>query len=70
MALSANEKKWQAESDAYTLAQYQEIMEDKARRTAAIKAAKAKADDLTKRATAMQSAAGMKPTKSTAKRKK
>ena len=48
--MSAQEKKWQAESDAETMVRYQEIMQDKNRRTAAIKAAKTRAAELTKRA--------------------
>lgn len=58
--MTADEKRWRAESDANTLAQYQEIMQDKNRRTAAIKAARQKADELSKRAKAMQYAAGGK----------
>ena len=58
--ISANERRWQAESDAETMARYQEIMEDKARRTAAVKAATKRADELTKRANAMKLAAGGK----------
>lgn len=55
--ISANEKKWQAEEDAYTMARYEEIMADSARRSAAIKAAKEKASDLNKRASAMNKVA-------------
>jgi hypothetical protein len=40
---------WQAENDAYTLAQYQEIISDKKRLNAATKAAQKQANDLTKR---------------------
>ena len=58
--LSVQEKKWQAESDAETMARYQEIMADKNRRNAAMKAAKTRAAELTKRAQAMQFAAGGK----------
>lgn len=54
---SSEELKWQAESDAQTMASYQEIMEDKARMNRAIKVAKSKAADLTKRASAMQNVA-------------
>lgn len=56
--LSADEKRWRAESDADTMARYQEIMEDSTRKAAAIKAAKERAADLNKRAQAMQRAAG------------
>lgn len=58
--MTADEKKWRAESDAETMARYQEIMQDKTRRAAAIKAAKTKATELSKRAQAMQYAAGGK----------
>jgi hypothetical protein len=51
------EQKWQAESDAETMARYQEILSDKARMNRAVKAAKEKATDLSKRANAMKSAA-------------
>lgn len=61
-----DEQRWQAESDASTMATYQEIISDKARMNRAIKVAKSKAQDLTKRATAMQNVAR---TKSTSKRK-
>jgi len=49
---------WQAESDAETMARYEEIMGDASRRRAAINAAKAKASDLNKRASAMSKVAG------------
>lgn len=51
------ELKWQAESDASTMATYQEIMNDKARMRRAINVAKSRAADLSKRASAMQSVA-------------
>jgi hypothetical protein len=51
------ELKWQAESDASTMATYQEIMNDKARMRRAINVAKTRAADLSKRASAMQSVA-------------
>lgn len=59
-ARSSEELRWQAESDAQTMASYQEIMEDKARMSRAIKVAKSKAADLTKRASAMQNVAKTK----------
>lgn len=68
--ISSNEKKWQAEEDAYTMARYEEIMSDSARRNAAIKAAKEKADDLNKRANAMNKVAGNKPKTTSSKSKK
>ena len=57
---SFDEKQWQAESDASTMAQYQEIFSDKARMDRAIKVAKRQAKDLEKRASAMQSVARTK----------
>lgn len=67
--ISSNEKKWQAEEDAYTMARYEEIISDSARRNAAIKAAKEKADDLNKRASAMNKVASNK-SKTTSSRSK
>lgn len=61
MMSKSDNLKWQAESDASTLAAYQEIINDKARMNRAIKVAKTKAADLTKRANAMQSVARTKP---------
>lgn len=60
---SSNEERWQAESDASTMATYQEIMNDKARMNRAIKVAKSKAADLSKRATVMQNVARTKTTR-------
>lgn len=57
MTSKSQEQKWQAESDADTMARYQEIISDKARMSRAVKAAKERATDLTKRANAMKSAA-------------
>lgn len=59
---TSDEMKWQAESDASTMATYQEIMNDKARMNRAIKVAKAKAADLSKRASALQNVARTKAT--------
>ena len=47
------DKKWQADYDAETMARYEEIMSDAKRKAAAIKAAKEKASDLNKRADIM-----------------
>lgn len=58
------ELQWQAEDDASTMARYQEIMGDKARMNRAIKVAKSKAADLTKRASVMQNVAKTKTTSS------
>lgn len=57
-----DELRWQAEDDANTMANYQEIMRDKARMNRAIKVAKSRAADLTKRASTMQSVAKTKVT--------
>lgn len=63
---SSEELRLQAESDAQTMATYQEIMGDKARMNRAIKVARSQAADLTKRANALQNVA---KTKSSSKRK-
>ncbi len=55
-----NDKKWQAESDAFTMAKYQEIVADKARMNRAIKAAQKQAADLNKKANAMNNVAKRK----------
>lgn len=60
--LSKQDLQWQAESDASTMARYQEIMSDKARMNRAIKEANKQAQDLTKRASAMKSAANIRKT--------
>lgn len=65
-SISRDEQRWQAESDASTMATYQEIMNDRARMNRAIKVAKSKAADLSKRASAMQNVA---KTKATGRRK-
>lgn len=57
MISKKQEQQWQAESDARTMAQYQEIMQDKARMNRAVKEAEKQARDLNKRASVMQSAA-------------
>ena len=56
------EQQWQAEDDARTMARYQEILSDKARMGRAIKEANKQAQDLTKRASVMKSAANVKTT--------
>ncbi len=65
--MTTEEKRWRAESDAETMARYQEIMGDAQRRNAAIKAAREKAVDLAKRAEAMKQAGS--PAAKTAKKK-
>lgn len=61
--MNAEQLRWQAESDADTMARYEEIMGDAARKRRAIYAAKAKATDLNKRASAMNRVAGTGKTK-------
>lgn len=58
--MSKQDQQWQAESDAHTMAQYQEIMSDRARMNRAIKVAQKQAQDLTRRANAMQTVARTK----------
>lgn len=60
MTTKADELRWQAESDARTMAQYQEILSDKARMQRAMKEAKKQANDLEKRTAAMKAAASTK----------
>lgn len=62
MASKVNKQdlQWQAESDASTMARYQEIMNDKARMNRAIKVAQQQAKDLTQRANAMKNVANTK----------
>lgn len=58
--LSIDEKRWQAEEDARTMARYQEIMSDSKRKSAAVAQAKLEAANLQKRANAMKLASGGK----------
>ena len=58
--MTKEDLKWQAESDASTMARYQEIISDKARMNRAIKVAQKQASDLKKRASAMQNVAKLK----------
>lgn len=59
-SMTADEKRWRAESDADTMARYEEIMADASRRKAAVSMAKKRADELTKRANAMNRVAKTK----------
>lgn len=62
MAISKKqEQQWQAEDDARTMANYQEILGDKARMNRAIRVAQQQAKDLSKRANAMQTVAKTRP---------
>ena len=68
--MTKQDQQWQAESDARTMAQYQEILSDKARMSRAIKEANKQANELSKRANAMQSAAKMRTPARTSGRKR
>ena len=68
--MTKQDLQWQAESDASTMARYQEILSDKARMNRAIKEASRQAQDLNKRANAMRTAAAVKPTSSKARKGK
>ena len=59
-SMTADEKRWRADSDADTMARYEEIMADASRRKAAMSMAKKRADELTKRANAMNRVAKTK----------
>ena len=61
---NSDDLRWQAENDARTMAQYQEILQDKARMNRAIKEANKQAADLQKITNAMKAAAGTKSSKS------
>lgn len=58
--MSADEKRWRAESDADAMARVEEIMSDSSRRSAAIKVARQRAADLNKRASVMSRVASGK----------
>ena len=51
-ALKKQEQQWQAEEDARIMARYQEIVNDSARKSRAVKEANKQAADLLKRANA------------------
>ena len=68
--MTKDEQQWQAESDARTMADYQEIISDKARMSRAIKEANKQASNLSKRAGIMKSAAKIRKTGGSIRRKK
>lgn len=68
--LSKQDLQWQAQDDAHTMARYQEIMQDKARASRAIKQANKEAQDMMKRANVMKSAANIKAAGGKISRKK
>lgn len=55
--MKQRELQWLAEEDARIMAQYQDILNDKARMSRAVKVAKKQANDLQKRANAMKKVA-------------
>ena len=62
--MDKKELEWQAESDAETIARYNEIINDKPRLDRAMKKAKEKIDNLQERATALsKSLTGLKKRK-------
>jgi len=63
IAMTAQDRKWEAESDARTLMDSQVISSDKKRLTAAVKAAKRMAAEKDKEAKAMKGIAKRKPKK-------
>jgi len=65
--MTKQDLQWQAESDARTMASYQEILGDKARMNRAIKEAEKQARDLNKRASAMQNAAKVRTSTGTSR---
>jgi hypothetical protein len=70
MPVSKSERqKWQAEEDASTMANYQEIIGDKARMNRAIKVANERAKDLQKRASAMQNVAKARPARTSGRKR-
>ena len=56
--MSADEKRWRAESDADAMARVEEIMADAQRKKMAVAVARQRAEDLTKRANVMTRVAG------------
>ena len=59
--MNSEQLRWQAESDADTMARYEEIMSSSSRRNAAIKVAREQAANLNKRASVMSRIASSKP---------
>lgn len=68
--LSAKEKQWRAEDDAYTLARYSEILSDKNRLDMAKKQATKRANELQKQASNLKKVVAKKPTKKKTTNKK
>lgn len=70
MTKKEEQQKYQAQDDAYTMARYHEIMQDKKRVARAVKVAKEQASNMQKQANAMQSVAKTKTTKNTSSKTK
>lgn len=68
--INKDQQRWEAENDARVMAQYQEIISDKNRMNRAIKEANRQAADLTRRASAMKSAANVRKSGGSISRRK
>lgn len=68
--INKDQQRWEAENDARVMAQYQEIISDKNRMNRAIKEANRQAADLTRRASAMKSAANVRKSGGSVSRRK
>lgn len=69
MANLKTDLQWQAESDAATMARYQEILQDKARMNRAIKEANKQAQQLTRQAASMKNVASTRAPRTQGKRR-
>ena len=69
MISKKEQQKYQAQEDAYTMARYQEILQDKGRVARAVKVAKQQATNMQQQATAMQRVANTKTPRTTTKKK-
>lgn len=67
MTKEQERRQYQAEEDAYTMARYEELMQDKGRVKRAVSVARKRADDLKKQADTMSR---VSKTKTTTKKKK
>lgn len=68
--INKDQQRWEAENDARVMAQYQEIISDRNRMNRAIKEANRQAADLTRRASAMKSAANVRKSGGSISRRK
>jgi hypothetical protein len=68
--INKDQQRWKAENDARVMALYQEIISDKNRMNRAIKEANRQAADLTRRASAMKSAANVRKSGGSISRRK